>query len=120
MAGDDYLPDWRDLSGGKAGRSLKPDMGGVFAAVSTLRMALLIIASAAIVTLYVGHVYATAELLGEVDSLRRENLELYLKHNQIKADFDRVSGPATIAGRARTLGLVEAMPTGQPIRLDLR
>lgn len=120
MAGDDQLPDWRDLSGGKAGRKSGPEMGGVFAAASTLRLALLIIAAAAIVTLYVGHVYATSELLAEVESLRRENLELYLKHNQIKADFDRVSGPATIAGRARTLGLVEAVPSGQPIRLDLR
>ncbi|NNE71352.1 MAG: hypothetical protein HKN29_13445 [Rhodothermales bacterium] len=116
----DGLPRWQDLSSTPASRGAHAQAGGLFAAVSTLRLALLIIATAALVTLYVGHVYATSELLAEVDQLRRENLDLHLRHNQVKADFDRASGPATIAARARTLGLVEAVPSGHPINLDLR
>lgn len=117
---EDTLPRWRDLSSDTGQGAPRSSADGLFEAVSTLRLALMIIAAAAMVTLYVGHVYATSELLTEVDQLRRDNLELHLRHNQVKADFDRVSGPATIASRARILGLVEAIPTGHPINLDLR
>ncbi|MFT5141516.1 MAG: hypothetical protein ACI80V_002775 [Rhodothermales bacterium] len=114
------MPGWGELSGDRSARGGRDDWGGVFATVSTLRLALMIIAAAAVVTLYVGHVFSTSALLGEVDALRRENLELHLAHNQVKATFDRASGPARIAARARDLGLVEAVPSGTPIRLDLR
>lgn len=77
----------------------------------------MIMAVSAVVTLYVGHVYATADLLGEVDTLRRENLELHLERNQVKAAYDRASSPSRITARARALGLVEAVPSGSPIRL---
>lgn len=114
------LPGWSDLSRGKASKGLRPEWDGLFAAVPTLRLALMIIATAAIVTLYVGHVYATTNLLTEVEQLRSDNLDLHLTHNQVKADFDRVSSPARIAQRARGLGLVEAVPTGTPINPELR
>ena len=113
------LPGWSELSGSDTGRS-RQELGGFFATVSTLRLALMIVAAAALLTMYVGHVYATSELLAEVDTLRRQNLELHLERNQVKAAFDRISSPARISSRARQLGLVEVVPAGTPIRLDRR
>ena len=114
------LPGWHELSGSDSGSARKNQLGGLFATVSTLRAALVIIAVAAVVLLYVGHVYATSSLLAEVDALRRQNLELHLERNQAKAAFDRASSPARIAARARALGLVETVPAGTPLQISGR
>ena len=80
----------------------------------------MIVAAAALITLYIGHVYATSALLAEVDERRRENLELHLEHNQVKAAFDRATSPTTIVTRARVLGLEELVPAGAVVNLDRR
>ncbi len=79
---------------------------------------MLILAVAALVTLYVGHVHASQNLLTEVQQLRRENLNLHLKYNRLKGSFDEVASPARIYARAHDLGLVEDVTYGPNIRLD--
>lgn len=117
---EEFIPGWKDLEKGNGRQLSRPEWGGMFAAIPTLRMVLMIIAAAAVVTLYVGHVYATSALLADVDSLRRENLELHLELNQVKGTFDRAAGPSVIAARARQQGLFEAAPQGSPINIARR
>jgi hypothetical protein len=115
VTSSEKLPGWADLEVGKGHPSRDPEWSGTFAAIPILRLALVIMAIAAVFTLYVGHVHATSELLTSVNRLRSENLELYLERNLVKGSFDRASAPALISGRARALGLVEAVPKGAPI-----
>lgn len=111
------LPGWDELA---ARNERRPDRRGstFLAHVSTARFALLILVVAAAVTLYVGHVQATQELLAEVQQQRRDNLRYHLKYNRLKGDFDRMTGPATIYERARALGLVEDIHYGPTIEAE--
>ena len=101
------LPAWSDLSTGKANvklqkRAAKP---GLVDGVPTLRFAVLLVAACALFTLYVGHVYATQELVAEVQQLQKERLRLVLKHNRLRGEFDRMTAPSVILDRAAALGL---------------
>lgn len=78
----------------------------------------LILVIAALFTLYVGHVHATQALLADLEGARRDNLRLHLKHNRLKGEFDRATGPAVIYERARALGLEEGVAYGPTIRIE--
>jgi hypothetical protein len=101
------LPAWSDLSATKTNtvrqkRDAKPSLVD---GVPTLRFALLLMAACAVFTLYVGHVYATQELVAEVQQLQKERLRLVLKHNRLRGEFDRMTAPSVILDRAAALGL---------------
>ncbi len=116
-----HLPGWSDLSP-KKGRRGKGKVRTIKKEVplpmSTARFlaVLLIVATAS--TIYVGHIYDTQDLYAEVQQMRRQNLRLHLKHNRLKGEFDRATGPNTIYKRARTLGLTEDFTYGPVIHLD--
>lgn len=110
------LPSWKDLSDTQQGRAERSD--GFLEQVSTVRVALIILALAATFTLYVGHVHATQDLLARVQEARQANLALHLKHNRLKGAFDRATGPAVIHERAQALGLEENVAYGPPIDVD--
>ena len=111
------LPGWnelvtanqRALGGGRRATFLER--------ISTTRFALLIVALAILFTMYVGHVHATQDLLADVQQLRRENLQLHLKYNRLKGEFDQMVGPSVIYERARELGLEENAVYGPTIDL---
>ncbi len=86
-------------------------------AISTLRFTLGVLAIACVFTLYVGHVYATQDLLAEVQQARRDNLSLRLQFNRTKGLYDAATGPAIIYQRAHALGLEERQVSGPPIRI---
>ncbi len=113
------LPGWDALAAG----AVEPEAGaartaGLFDRVSTGRFALLVLAFAAAVLLYVGHVQATQATLGELQSLRRDNLRLHLKYNRLKGEFDHATGPTVIYERARALGLEEGIVYGPAITVE--
>lgn len=110
------LPGWKDLSDPQDGR--QQVSGGFLERVSTVRFALIILACAALFTLYVGHVHATQDLLAQVQEARRTNQSLHLKHNRLRGAFDRATGPAVIQQRAQALGLEENLAYGPPIRVE--
>lgn len=113
------LPGWKDLADQNNRRALGGSRSRSFLErVSTLRFALVILGLAALGTLYVGHVYATQELLAELQHARNENVRLHLKHNRLKGSFDRVTGPAVIHRRARELGLRESVVYGPTIQVQ--
>jgi len=112
-------PGWDDLLTDNRSKkaSLKTEEGRL-AAMSTARVALGILAVAGLFTLYVGHIYATQDLLADVQRLRTENMELYLKKNQLSSAWDRATAPAVIHDRAPEMGFEESVSLGETIIVE--
>lgn len=114
-----FGPSWNALEKDNARKRRKREAQATFmGSLSTVKFVLGVLAVAIVFTLYVGHVYATQELVQEVERLSRERLELELEYNRVRGQFDRVTGHDDIWERARALGLREAVPTGE--RLEVR
>lgn len=112
-------PGWEDLltdNRSKAASLKTPE--GRLAAMSTARVALGILAVAGLFTLYVGHIYATQDVLADVQRLRTEKMELYLKKNQLSSAWNRATAPHVINDRARELGFRESIPQGETIFVE--
>lgn len=110
------MPSWTDLEPDhNRRRQDQTDDVSFLQRVSTVRFALLILAIATLFTLYVGHVHATQALLSDVQQARKVNQDLHLKHNRLKGEFDRKTGPSVIYERARALGLRESVTYGPRI-----
>lgn len=112
------LPGWSDLARSNRKSRGSNRSGAFLESVPTTRFALIVTLLAVAFTMYVGHVHATQELLADVQQLRRQNLQLHLKHNRLKGDFDRMVGPGVIYERAHRLGLVEDVRYGPTIEID--
>lgn len=112
-------PGWNDLLTDNSARtaSLKTPEGRL-AAMSTAKVALVILAVAGLFTLYVGHIYATQDLLADVQRLRTEKMELFLQKNQLSSAWDRATAPHVISRRARELNFRESVPQGEPIIVE--
>ncbi len=112
------LPSWRDLATSNERAPGPSRLGTLIEKVSTVRFGLLVLAIAAVFTLYVGHVYATQDVLVELQQMRRENLRLHLKHNQLKSAFDRATGPSVVYQRAWAMGLEDGIEYGPTIEIE--
>lgn len=112
------LPTWTDLEKPTNRRRPESSDDTFLEKVSTIRFAAIVLLVAAGFTLYVGHVHATKDLLGEVQELRSENQRLHLKHNRLQGEFARKTSPSVIYERARELGLQESVTYGRPISID--
>lgn len=85
--------------------------------LSTVRFATTVLAVAAVFTAYVGHVYATQELVQDVQRLAKQRMELELEFNRVRGDYDRVTGHDDIYERAQALGFREAVAMGTPLEV---
>ncbi len=134
------LPGWSDLDGasggvtGHAGRAaagqrkaetLADRKAGrsaarirAFDVVPSLRFGLLVLIACAIATVFVAHVYATRDVLAELQTARSENVRLRLAGQRLRGDFDRLTGPDAVMPRAVALGLEEGVAYGVPINLE--
>ncbi len=110
------LPGWKELTAGNERSSARRPLGALAGKVSTMQFAMLVLVLAGAVTLYVGHVQATQDLLAEVQHARRENQRLHLKLDRLRGEFDRATGPAVVYRRARALGLEEGIVYGPTIQ----
>ena len=110
------LPSWRDLATSNERTPGPSRLGTLIEKVSTMQFGLLVLTIAAVFTLYVGHVYATQDVLVELQQLRRENLRLHLKHNQLKSAFDQATGPSVVYQRAWAMGLEDGIDYGPTIQ----
>ena len=88
----------------------------VVARVPTWRFAILVFAIAGALTLYIGHVYETQDLLDTLQSERRENLRLYLHYNSLLGQYNEATGPGVIYERAPDVGLEEGYEYAATIR----
>lgn len=112
------LPNWRDLATSNERAPSRSRLGAHVDKVSTVRFGLLLLAVAAVFTLYIGHVHATQDVLVKLQQQRRANLQLHLKRNQLKGEFDRATGPAVVYQRARAEGLEEGIEYGPTIKTE--
>lgn len=112
------FPNWRDLATSNERAPGRSRLATHIDNVSTVRFGLLLLAVAAVFTFYIGHVYATQDVLIELQQARRANLQLHLKRNQLKGDFDRATGPSVVYQRARAAGLEEGIEYGPTIEIE--
>ena len=112
------LPGWTDLEPPTNRRRSDPSDDTFLERISTVRFAAVVLLLAGAFTLYVGHVHATKNLLGEVQTLRGENQRLHLKRNRLQGEFARKTSPSVIYERARELGLQESVTYGPPVTID--
>jgi len=115
-----HYPGWHDLDISFKNERASSD-GQLYApldSASTVRFIAIILAIAAAMTLYVGHIHASQELLTSVQHLRHENMNLHLKNNRLKGTFDGITSPARVYARAKTLGLVEDAVYGPTIYIE--
>lgn len=85
--------------------------------MSTARFVVIVLAVATLFTLYVGHVFATQELLAEVQGLRNDQLALEMTFDKLEGEYHRVTGPERIFESARELGLQDRLLEGDPVIL---
>jgi len=95
------LSNWRELTIIDQSAA-KPS---VIARIPTLHFGLIIFIVAAILTIYIGQVHRSQDLLGEINTERRENIRLHLLHNRLAADLNATIGPSVIHSRGTSLGL---------------
>lgn len=112
------LPDWTDLEPPTNKRRADPSDDSFLQKISTLRFAAVVLLLAGAFTLYVGHVHATKDLLGEVQELRADNQRLHLKRNRLQGEFARKTSPSVIYERARELGLRESVTYGPTVSVE--
>jgi len=109
-------PSWRDLSTSNATQSSsRPDADTWLGAISTARFVVIILAVATLFTLYVGHVFATQDLLADVQGLRNDRLALQMTYDKLEGEFHHATGPEKIFSAASELGLKDRLHQGDPV-----
>lgn len=68
--------------------------------------------------LYLNHVFATQELLREVNQLGREYNNIKRMHSDYKLKYDRMIGPAEIYDKAKQQGFINGGPAEKVIEVE--
>ncbi len=68
--------------------------------------------------LYLNHVFATQELLREVQQLEREYNQTKRLHSDYKLTYDRMIGPAEIYEKAKGMGFINGGPAEKVIEVE--
>lgn len=109
-------PGWKDLKTNGNGRvESKTKESRLLGTLSTVRFSLGILAVAVLVSLYVGHVQATQDLVNDVYLARKENLSLSTKLEKTQGAYNTKIGPAVIYPLAYELGLREGRGSEKPV-----
>lgn len=110
------LPGWRELAEGNASRQRpRQESPTWLGAMSTARFVVIVLAVATLFTLYVGHVFATQDVLTEVQGLRNDQLALEMTFDKLEGEYHRVTGPERVFREARGLGLEDRLLEGAPV-----
>jgi hypothetical protein len=68
--------------------------------------------------LYLNHVFATQELLREVQQLEREYNQVRRLHSNYRLTYDRMIGPAEIYEQAKKSGFINGGPAEKVIEVE--
>ena len=68
--------------------------------------------------LYLNHVFATQELLQEVQQLEREYNQVKRMHDDYRLTYDRMIGPAEIYDNAKNAGFINGGPAEKVIEVE--
>lgn len=86
--------------------------------LNPLKVILAAVAIGILGILYLNHVLATQQLLGEVQTLEREYNQVRRAHSDLQLTYDRMIGPANIYDRARELGFIDGGPAEKVIEVE--
>ena len=68
---------------------------------------------------YLNHVFATQELLGEVQQLEQQYNQTQRSHDSYQLQYDRMIGPAEISEKAKGLGFINGGPAEKVIEVEV-
>lgn len=68
--------------------------------------------------LYLNHVFATQELLEEVNQLEREYNQVKRMHDDYRLTYDRMTGPSEIYEKAKNRGFINGGPAEMVIEVQ--
>ncbi len=113
-----FFPGWKDLHTKNRKRKAEAAPTPFLATVSLYRVVLWIIGFGVVLTLYIGHVLATADTLNALRQERARNLSLHLRLNRLQGIYDQRTGPAIIYRRAEALGLKQGLAYGPTVYVE--
>lgn len=67
---------------------------------------------------YLNHVFATQQILEDVNQLKREYKEAVIIYNDKKLIYERLTGPTYIYPRAKELGLINGGPAEKVLEIN--
>lgn len=105
----------------KYGRRIKNNeekKGFSFPSVKPWKVIVSAIVLGALGILYLNHVFATQELLREVNQLEREYNQVKRMHSEYKLRYDRMIGPAEIYEKAKQAGFINGGPAEKVIEVE--
>ncbi len=70
--------------------------------------------------LYLNHLFATQQLLREVQQLEREYNQVKRLHSDYRLTYDRMIGPSEIYGKAKGMGFINGGPAEKVIEVENR
>lgn len=68
--------------------------------------------------LYLNHVFATQQLLSEVQQMEQQYNQAQRAHDSYRLQYDRMIGPAEISAKAKELGFINGGPAEKVIEVD--
>lgn len=102
------------------GRRVKEKGGGAFSLprVKPWKVILGALVLGGFGVLYLNHVFATQELLREVQNLEREYNQVRRANEDLRLTYDRMIGPAEIYENAKELGFINGGPAEKVIEVE--
>lgn len=68
---------------------------------------------------YISHVFYTQQLHAEVNQLRTQFEQLRVEHTSTQLTYERMTGPAEVYDRAKSLGLIDGGPADRIINRNM-
>lgn len=103
---------------GSFGKRKKKKKSSLFSKVEPWKVIMGAVIIGALGVLYLNHVFATQELLREVQQLEREYNQTKRMHSDYRLTYDRMIGPAEIYDKAQNLGFINGGPAEKVIEVE--
>ena len=103
---------------GSFGKRKKKKKPSLFSKVEPWKVIMGAVIIGALGVLYLNHVFATQELLREVQQLEREYNQVKRMHSDYRLTYDRMIGPAEIYDKAQNLGFINGGPAEKVIEVE--
>lgn len=102
---------------GSHGKRKKEKKRSLFSMVEPWKVIMGAVIIGVLGVLYLNHVFATQELLREVQQLEREYNQVRRMHSDYRLTYDRMIGPAEIYEKAQNMGFINGGPAEKVIEV---
>lgn len=86
--------------------------------IAPWKIILAVITLGALGILYLSHVFATQQLLAEVQQMEQQYNRAKRSHDSYRLRYDRMIGPAEISAKAKELGFINGGPAEKVIEVE--